>query len=231
MERVGRKLTAGLALALAIVLALFAGFIYFVQTYYGEWSTSTSEGSQTGGQTSGQPTSSGKVGLGVIVEYADGRVQAIDPSQIQFTLFPLTVYCSGEPIKRVTWVVYVYLDWDGELTCLELKGPIKATAGSVTLRTENMWKKTSVNMQMSNVKKADYFEMWRMWLDDVDIEAALGSGTYRIVATANVTAIATFSTGVTSTKSAAVQAGIEVQIVAAGLKAMLVDIQTSALRG
>ncbi|MEM2591780.1 MAG: hypothetical protein QXI60_04265 [Thermofilaceae archaeon] len=226
----GKGLTAGLALALIVVLVLFAGFVYFVQTYYGgAWFTGGTSGDQTGGSTG--TGASGKVGLGVIVEYADGRVQTVDPRQIQFQLFPLTVYCNGEPIKKVTWAVYVYLDWSGELTCLELKGPLSVTAGNTLLRKENMWKKTGVNMQLSDVKKASYFEMWRMSLDAADIEASLGSGTYRIVATANVTAIATFSTGATDTKNAVAQAGIEVQIEAAGLKAMLIDVQVSALRG
>lgn len=144
-----RKITGWVVAVLFLALMLIIGVVFYVATHevhYGGVEAPSGEGT-------GNVASSGKVGLGVIVEYADGRVQAIDPSQIQFTLFPLTVYCSGEPIKRVTWVVYVYLDWDGELTCLELKGPIKATAGSVTLRTENMWKKTGVNMQMSKSKR------------------------------------------------------------------------------
>jgi hypothetical protein len=130
------------------VLALIGFVAYSFFTYL----TSTSGGGSTGGSSTGGSQSSGGTtpsqgsnvksnggaGLGVIITYKDGRTKAILPEQIRYSLFPLTVYCEGEPISKITWVTYVYLDWTGELTSLELKGPMTVASNTgVTLRKEN----------------------------------------------------------------------------------------------
>jgi hypothetical protein len=221
------------------VLALIGFVAYSFFTYL----ASTSGGGSTGGSSTGGSQSSGGTtpsqgsnvksnggaGLGVIITYKDGRTQAILPEQIRYSLFPLTVYCEGEPISKITWVTYVYLDWTGELTCIELKGPMTVASNTgVRLRTENMWRKSGVNWDKP--PKADWVEMWRFTLEDVDIEAMLSSGSYTLTCTSNVTATATFSTGVSNTLNAVARANLQIQVQAAGLSVLRVDIQSQAWR-
>jgi hypothetical protein len=227
------------AVLLLIVLALIGFVVYSFFTYL----ASTSGGGSTGGSSTGGSQSSGGTtpsqgsnvksnggaGLGVIITYKDGRTKEILPEQIRYSLFPLTVYCEGEPISKITWVTYVYLDWTGELTCIELKGPMTVASNTgVRLRTENMWRKTGVNW--NKPPKADWVEMWRFTLEDVDIEAMLSSGTYTLTCTSNVTATAMFSTGVSNTLNAVARANLQIQVQAAGLSVLRVDIQSQAWR-
>ena len=175
-------------------------------------------------------TSKGGAGLGVIITYANGRTQQILPEQIRYSLFPLTVYCEGEPIKKITWVTFVQLDWTGELTCLELKGPMSVTSNTgVTVRKENMWRKTGVNWDMPS--KGSWVEIWRFTLEAGDIEYALGGGTYTLTCTSTVTATATFSNGASNTLSAEAKANLQITIEAPGLTVLRVDIQSQAWRG
>jgi len=225
------------------VLALIGFVAYSFFTYL----TSTSGGGSTGGSSAGGSTggsqssggttpsqgsnvkSNGGAGLGIIITYADGRTKEILPEQIRYSLFPLTVYCEGEPVSKITWVTYVYLDWTGELTCVELKGPMTVASNTgVRLRTENMWRKTGVNW--NKPPKADWVEMWRFTLEAADIEAMLSSGTYTLTCTSNVTATATFSTGVSNTLNAVTRANLQIQVQTAGLTVLRVDIQSQAWR-
>ncbi|MGB9672371.1 MAG: hypothetical protein ACPLZY_04415, partial [Candidatus Norongarragalinales archaeon] len=122
--------------ALAIVVILLAGaYVYVKNTvHYGDVSFPGSSSSTSGG-------AGGKLGVGVTIEFVDGSIKDVDPSQIQFTLFPLTVYFQGQAIKSVTWHTYVQLDWTGTITSLELKGPMEVKSNTgVQLRKENMLK-------------------------------------------------------------------------------------------
>jgi len=173
----------------------------------------------------------GGAGLGVILEYPDGRTKTISPQSLRYMFFPLSVYMSGEEIAKVTWITYVYLDWAGDLTCLELSGPmeVKANTGAL-VRKETMWRKTGVNWNMP--AKKTWVEMWRFTVDADEIEANLGgqSGTYTLTCTSNVTAKAMFSTGTTSTKIAIAQLSITVEIQAAQLCVLKVDLQANAYK-
>jgi hypothetical protein len=227
------------AVLLLIVLALIGFVAYSFFTYL----TSTSGGGSTGGSSAGgsqsnggttqsqgsNVKSNGGAGLGVIITYADGRTQAILPEQIRYSLFPLTVYCEGEPISKITWVTYVYLDWTGELTCIELKGPMTVASNTgVTLRKENMWRKTGVNWNMPS--KGSWVEIWRFTLEAGDIEYSLGGGDYTLTCTSSVSATATFSNGASNSLSAEAKANLQIHIEAPRLTVLKVDIQSQAWR-
>jgi len=186
---------------------------------------------QVGGSYSMKGGYGGGAGLGVILEYPDGRTKTITPQTLRYTFLPLSVYMNGEQIAKITWITYVYLDWEGDLICLELSGPmqVKVSESGLVLRKENMWRKTNVNWNMPN-KKA-WVEMWRFTLTADDIEGSIrSSGTYNLVCTSNVTATATFSNGITNTKAATAQITITITIQAAQLSVLKVDLQANAYK-
>jgi hypothetical protein len=126
-------------------------------------------------------------------------------------------------------VTYVYLDWTGELTSLELKGPMTVASNTgVTVRKENMWRKTGVNWNMPS--KGSWVEMWRFTLEAGDIEYSLGGGDYILTCTSSVTATATFSNGASNSLTAEAKANLQIHIEAQQLTVLKVDIQSQAWR-
>jgi hypothetical protein len=206
---------------LIIVGILYLGLYHNFQ--WGEGGTSSNGGSS---ETS---SSSGKLGVGMTITFADGSTREVNPSQIQFTLFPLTVYFQDQPISSITWHAYVQLDWTGDMTSLELKGPMEVKSNTgVQLRKENMLKTyTSANLPSKGV----WFEMWKFSLTAQDIEYSLAtSGDYTLTCMINVTATAMFSSGLQSVKTASASGNIPIKIQASGLTALLCDIQVQTFK-
>jgi hypothetical protein len=200
-------------LAVLAVIIIFAG----ITIYESKQELPGSSSSTSGG-------SGGKLGVGLTIEFADGTTKEVDPSQITFTLFPLTVYFQGQAIKSVTWHAYVQLDWTGTLTSLELKGPMELKSNTgVQLRKENMLKTyTSANLP----PKGGWFEMWKFSLTAEEIEYSIPqTGDYTLTCTVSVTATATFSTGLQSVKSASASGNMPIRIDVAGLTALVCDVQ------
>ncbi|MEM3760156.1 MAG: hypothetical protein QXZ02_03475 [Candidatus Bathyarchaeia archaeon] len=206
---------------LLIGLIILAGILYLGLYKNFQWG----EGGISGnGGSNGTVSSGGKIGVGMTITYADGSTQTVDPSQIQFTLFPLTVYVQNQPISSITWHAYIQLDWVGDMTSLELKGPMEVKSNTgVTLRKENMLK-TYTSSNLPN--KGAWFEMWKFTLTANDIEYSLGaSGDYTLTCTVNVTATAMFSSGLQSVKTASASGNLPIKIQASGLTALLCDVQ------
>lgn len=216
MDSKGRM---SLALVL-LTLIIMAGIFYWVYTSWPEIGIQT-PGNGNGGTSTTNGTG-GKLGVGVTIEFADGTAQTVDPSQIQYTLFPLTVYFEGRQVSKITWHCYVQLDWIGDITSLELRGPMEVKSETVTLRREGMLKTySSSDLPAKNA----WFEMWKFSLDAAEIEYSLGDGDFTLTCTANVTATAMFSTGQTSIKTASAKGNLPITIEAAGLTALLCDVQ------
>jgi hypothetical protein len=163
------------------------------------------------------------------ITFADGSTKEVDPSQIQFTLFPLTVYFEGEPISSVTWHAYVQLDWVGTMTSLELKGPMEVKSNTgVQLRKENMLKTYT---QSNLPPKGGWFEMWKFSLTAADIEYSLSqTGDYTLTCTISVTATAMFSSGLQSVKTASASGNMPIRIEASGITSLLCDIQVQIFK-
>jgi hypothetical protein len=211
---------------LLIGVLIIVGILYlglYQNFQWGEGGTSSNGGSS---ETS---SSSGKLGVGMTITFADGSTREVNPSQIQFTLFPLTVYFQDQPISSITWHAYVQLDWTGDMTSLELKGPMEVKSNTgVQLRKENMLKTyTSANLPSKGV----WFEMWKFSLTAQDIEYSLAtSGDYTLTCMINVTATAMFSSGLQSVKTASASGNIPIKIQASGLTALLCDIQVQTFK-
>ena len=208
---------------LAIIILIVAGYFYIKNTtHYGDVEFPGSSGSTSGG-------AGGKLGVGLTIEFADGTTKEVDPSQIQYTLFPLTVYFQGQAIKSVTWHAYAQLDWVGEMTSLQLSGPmtVKSNTG-VTLRSEGMLRTyTSSNMPNKNA----WFEIWSFSLTAEDIEYSLPqTGDYTLTCTINVTATANFSNGLQSVKTASASGNLPIHIDASGISSLLCDIQVQTFQ-
>jgi hypothetical protein len=214
---VSKSQKVGIAV-LAIIVILAAASIYeSKQVHYGDITFPGGTSNTSGG-------SGGKLGVGLTIEFADGTTKNIDPSQVQFTLFPLTVYLQGQAIKSVTWHAYVQLDWEGTMTSLELKGPMELKSNTgVQLRKENMLKTyTSANLP----GKGAWFEMWKFSLTAEEIEYNLPqTGDYTLTCTINVTATANFSSGTQSVKTASASANMPIHIDASGITAILCNVQ------
>jgi hypothetical protein len=221
----GSKYRFSMAFLLIGVL-IIVGILYlglYQNFQWGEGGTSSNGGSS---ETS---SSSGKLGVGMTITFADGSTREVNPSQIQFTLFPLTVYFQDQPISSITWHAYVQLDWTGDMTSLELKGPMEVKSNTgVQLRKENMLKTyTSANLPSKGV----WFEMWKFSLTAQDIEYSLAtSGDYTLTCMINVTATAMFSSGLQSVKTASASGNIPIKIQASGLTALLCDIQVQTFK-
>lgn len=186
-------------------------------------------GTPSNGGSDGTASSGGKIGVGMTITFADGSTQTVDPSQIQFTLFPLTVYFQNQPISSITWHAYVQLDWVGDITSLELKGPMEVKSNTgVTLRKENMLKTyTPGNLPNKNT----WFEMWKFSLTADEIEYSLGaSGDYILTCTVNVTATAMFSNGLQSVKTASASGNLPIKIELSGITSLLCDIQVQIFK-
>lgn len=186
-------------------------------------------GTPSNGGSDGTASSGGKIGVGMTITFADGSTQTVDPSQIQFTLFPLTVYFQNQPISSITWHAYVQLDWVGDITSLELKGPMEVKSNTgVTLRKENMLKTyTPGNLPNKNT----WFEMWKFSLTADEIEYSLGaSGDYTLTCTVNVTATAMFSNGLQSVKTASASGNLPIKIELSGITSLLCDIQVQIFK-
>lgn len=211
---------------LLIGLLILVGILYTGLYQNFQWH----EGESTGnGGPSGTASSGGKIGVGMTITFADGSTQEIHPSQIQFTLFPLTVYVQNQPISSITWRAYVQLDWVGEMTSLELKGPMEVKSNTgVLLRKENMLKTyASANLP----SKGAWFEMWKFSLTAGDIEYSLGaSGDYTLTCTVNVTATAMFSNGLQSVKTASASGNLPIKIELSGITSLLCDIQVQIFK-
>jgi hypothetical protein len=211
-----KQINFGLALIGLLILVAIA--YYAISEGYFQFPSAGTGTGRTG------TSDSGKIGVGVTIEFTDGSTKTVDPSQIQYTLFPLTVYFQGQAVKSITWHTYVLLDWQGDLTSLELKGPmtLKSDTG-VTLRNEGMLKSYSAG---SLPTKNQWFEMWKFTLDAADIEYSLPkTGDYTLTCLANVTATAMFSTGLQSVKTASTSSNLPITIQLSGLTVLSVDIQ------
>jgi hypothetical protein len=214
---VSKSQKVGIAVLVIIVILAVASIYESKQVHYGGVTFPGGSSSTSGG-------SGGKLGVGLTIEFADGTTKDVDPSQIQYTLFPLTVYFQGQAIKSVTWHAYVQLDWEGTMTSLELKGPMEVKSNTgVQLRKENMLKTYS----SSNLPpKGGWFEMWKFSLTAEDIEYSLPqTGDYTLTCTINVTATAMFSSGQQSVKTASASGNMPIHIDASGITAMLCDVQ------
>lgn len=211
---------------LLIGLLIIVGILYTGLYQNFEWSDG---GTSSNGGANGTMSSGGKIGIGMTITFADGSTQEVDPSQIQFTLFPLTVYVQNQPISSITWHAYVQLDWVGDMTSLELKGPMEVKANTgVTLRKENMLK-TYTSSSLPN--KGAWFEMWKFSLTAGDIEYSLGaSGDYTLTCTINVTATAMFSNGLQSVKTASASGNLPIKIELSGITSLLCDIQVQIFK-
>jgi len=208
---------------LAVIIILAGITIYASQNiHYGGVEFPGSSGSTSGG-------SGGKLGVGLTIVFADGTTKEVDPSQIQYTLFPLTVYFQGQAIKSVTWHAYVQLDWAGTMTSLQLSGPmtVKSNTGT-TLHSENMLRTyTSSNMPNKNT----WFEIWSFSLTADDIQYSLPqTGDYTLTCTVNITATANFSDGLQSVKTASASGNLPIHIDASGISSLLCDIQVQTFQ-
>ena len=221
----GSKYRFSMAFLLIGVL-IIVGILYlglYQNFQWGEGGTSSNGGSS---ETS---SSSGKLGVGMTITFADGSTREVNPSQIQFTLFPLTVYFQDQPISSITWHAYVQLDWTGDMTSLELKGPMEVKSNTgVQLRKENMLKTyTSANLPSKGV----WFEMWKFSLTAQDIEYSLAtSGDYTLTCMINVTATAVFSSGLQSVKTASASGNMPIRIEVSGITSLLCDIQVQIFK-
>ena len=221
----GSKYRFSMAFLLIGVL-IIVGILYlglYQNFQWGEGGTSSNGGSS---ETS---SSSGKLGVGMTIRFADGSTREVNPSQIQFTLFPLTVYFQDQPISSITWHAYVQLDWTGDMTSLELKGPMEVKSNTgVQLRKENMLKTyTSANLPSKGV----WFEMWKFSLTAQDIEYSLAtSGDYTLTCMINVTATAVFSSGLQSVKTASASGNMPIRIEVSGITSLLCDIQVQIFK-
>jgi len=209
---------------LLIGVLIIVGILYLGLYQNFQWGNDIQPGTE--GQTA---ASGGKLGVGMTITFADGSSREVDPSQIQFTLFPLTVYFEGQPISSVTWHAYVQLDWVGTMTSLELKGPMEVKSNTgVQLRKENMLKTyTSSNLP----PKGGWFEMWKFSLTAADIEYSLPqTGDYTLTCTINVTATAMFSSGLQSVKTASASGNMPIRIEVSGITSLLCDIQVQIFK-
>lgn len=213
-----------LSLLLIAILAVAVAMFYYAALMPNEGNTGIGE---HGNGTQGG--SGGKLGVGVTVEFFDGTTKTVDPSQIQYTLFPLTVYFQGQPIKSVTWHAYVQVDWVGDLTSLELKGPMEVRSDTgVLLRKENMLKSYSSS---DPPPKNQWFEMWKFSLTAEDIEYSLPqTGDYTLKCSINVTATAMFASGVSSVKTASASGNLPISIQVSGLTVLYADIQVQIFK-
>lgn len=208
-----------------IVVVLLCAVAYYLVTHpvhYGDVQFPGSDNSQT--QSSG-----GKLGVGLTIEFADGTTKDVEPSQIQYTLFPLTVYFQGQAIKSVTWRAYVQLDWTGDMTSLQFSGPMEVKSNTgVSLRKEGILK----NYASSNLpNKNTWVEIWSFSLTAEDIEYSLQqTGDYTLTCTVNVTATAMFSSGTQSVKTASASGNLPIHIEASGITALLCDIQAQVFK-
>ncbi|MEM3361425.1 MAG: hypothetical protein QXV85_09520 [Candidatus Bathyarchaeia archaeon] len=211
---------------LLIGLMILVGILYLRLYQNFQWGEG---GTPSNGGSDGTASSGGKIGVGMTITFADGSTQTVDPSQIQFTLFPLTVYFQNQPISSITWHAYVQLDWVGDITSLELKGPMEVKSNTgVTLRKENMLKTyTPGNLPNKNT----WFEMWKFSLTADEIEYSLGaSGDYTLTCTVNVTATAMFSNGLQSVKTASASGNLPIKIELSGITSLLCDIQVQIFK-
>ncbi|MEM3464045.1 MAG: hypothetical protein QXL91_04195 [Candidatus Bathyarchaeia archaeon] len=211
---------------LLIGLMIIVGILYLRLYQNFQWGEG---GTPSNGGSDGTASSGGKIGVGMTITFADGSTQTVDPSQIQFMLFPLTVYFQNQPISSITWHAYVQLDWVGDITSLELKGPMEVKSNTgVTLRKENMLKTyTPGNLPNKNT----WFEMWKFSLTADEIEYSLGaSGDYTLTCTVNVTATAMFSNGLQSVKTASASGNLPIKIELSGITSLLCDIQVQIFK-
>lgn len=213
-----KKKIGSFGILMLILIVILGAIIYFEvsSVHYG------------GVQIPGQQTSGGKLGVGMTIEFADGTTRTVDPSQITYTLFPFTVYFQGQPVSKITWHCFVLLDWAGDLTSLELNGPMEVKSNTgVTLRKENMLKTYT---STSPPAKNQWFELWKFTLEAGDIEYSLGSGSFTLTCTVTVNAVARFSTGTESAKSASASGNLPISIEAAGLLALLCETQVQIFK-
>lgn len=169
---------------------------------------------------------SGALGVGVTITFIDGSTREVSPENLSLQIFPFTVYFQGQEVSSIRWHTFVYVDWNGDLTSLEVSGPMEVVCVETgqLLRREGMLRQYSG----STAPKAQWIDFWSFELtaDDIEYDLAVhGSGEYTLRCTSTVTAEAMFSSGVSDSKSTSAYANLPISLSTSGLSVLEVDVQ------
>ena len=210
---------AGILLVLVVVG--FVGFLLYQALSQGEFTQGT-----TRIPTPEENSVAGALGVGVTITFADGSMKKVSPENLTLQIFPFAVYFQGQEVSSIRWHTFVYVDWEGDLTSLEISGPMEVTCVETgqLLRREGMLRQYTG----STAPKGQWVDFWSFELEAEEIEYDLsvyGSGDYTLRCTSSVTAEAVFASGIQDSKSVSAYANLPISLTTSGLSVLEVDVQ------
>ena len=116
--------------------------------------------------------SEGQIGMGITVQFKDGTQHSIEPQDLVFTLFPMTVYFEGREVEAIKWHFWMLVDWAGDLNSFTVKGYLQIEV------PEDMGVLKHVDIDKtygSDLPKNDWFEVAEIVIIADHIEV-LGDG-------------------------------------------------------
>ncbi|MEM2129172.1 MAG: hypothetical protein QXZ70_01095 [Candidatus Bathyarchaeia archaeon] len=190
----------------------------------------TNEG-QGNNQTTPSPKTDGYSSIGIKIYFKDGSVQDLEPDQVSFYIFPLSVYVGGKEIDHIEFALWAKATWTGTLTNLKISGTLRvradpSTANEVTLRSEGMLK------NYASLQQDTWFEVWKFSLRSEDISYSLSDGDHQLLTQADpCTFTATYSDAttktITLTGNDAPNSSMTVKVQKGGTLAIYAEVRTT----
>ncbi len=154
------------------------------QSGNGSNNTNTNGNQNNNDQNATNPTTDGYSSIGIKIYFKDGTTQDMEPDQVSFYIFPLSVYVGGKEVDHVDFALWAKATWTGTMTNLKVTGTLKVradptTASEVLLRSEGMLK------NYASLQQDTWFEVWKFSLTGDDISYSLTDGDHQLVTQAD----------------------------------------------
>lgn len=137
-------------------------------------------------------SSEGIASLNAIIQFKDGTQHTVEPEDLTFTLFPMTVFFEGKEIDRILWTLGATITWSGDVQNVRVSGTLGCWHEDSLIDKEDFSKTYGSN----DITKEEWFEIQELIVTAEEIDLILPEGTHTLTVTTELlTFKATFVSG------------------------------------
>jgi len=127
----------------------------------------------------GDADTQGTVSLNAIIQFKDGTQHTVEPEDLGFTLFPMTVFFEDKEVDRIKWILGASISWSGDLETIEISGTLGCWFEDSLIDKDDFIRTREGDV----IQKEEWFPIHELTVTAEEINLIVPEGTHTLTVT------------------------------------------------